>query len=185
MSTGEQLHAAEAGKDTRGGSQLPRATSTQAGMPLLDELLEQIRAAGLVLPRPRQAGQAWVPATDAERHLLSQARRLDRARRLLLGQIGWLRQEYTEQAARHAQAAPRATAPCPLTAGQLEVLAAVAVGEPVAETARRLLLPHDTIRSRRRRINARLGTRSTAQAAVLAATAGWITPGQITGGTAP
>lgn len=165
-----------------------------------DSVLEQIRTAGLVLPRAPYPGQEWKPRTPAEQHLLQEGHRLNQALQAALGEIGRLRHERAVLAARrqriqaapdtqeHAAAADRARqrlSNCPLSPGQLAVLVAAAAGESAADTARRLLIPYDTIRSRRQRLTARLAARNTTHAVAIAVAAGWITGEEITGGVTP
>jgi DNA-binding CsgD family transcriptional regulator len=199
-------------KDTGDGTQPPAGESTQstrtetptgrvpASEPLTDSVLKEIRTAGLVLPRSPYPYQPWVPRPGAEEHLLREAQRLEKFRRALLGEVGWLRHERAVRAARReriaaaARTGQRVLAPartagqasdCPLTAEQLTVLAAAAAGESQQDTSRRLLIPYDTIRSRSKSAVARLAARSTTHAVAIAVAAGWITGEQITGGVTP
>lgn len=154
---------------------------------LPDGALERIRTAGLVLPRAPYSGQEWKPRTPAERHLLNEGHRLNQALEAALGEIGRLRHELTVRAARRQriQSAADRLRDCPLTPAQLTVLIAAAAGESTGDTARRLLIPYDTIRSRRQRIATRLAARNTTHAVAIAVAAGWITGEQITGGVTP
>jgi DNA-binding CsgD family transcriptional regulator len=153
------------------------------------QVLDQLRKAGLVLPRPPYPGQEWKPRTDAEQHLLGECRRLDRVRQLLLADVGRLRQEVAKTPRRELIAADARTADrlrdCPLTQAQIDIVAAAAAGESVEETARRLFLSCDAVKSHRQRAVLRLHARNLAHAVALCTAAGWITAGQITGGVAP
>ncbi|WP_167529495.1 LuxR C-terminal-related transcriptional regulator [Streptomyces spinoverrucosus] len=156
---------------------------------LTDKAIAQIRRAALVRPRPPYPGQEWRPRTEAEQHLLREGYRLDRVRQVLLEEIGRLRQaaSLTPRAEVIAAAARKAERlrDCPLTQGQLGVIAAAAAGESAEETAQRLCLSYDTIRSQRQRAVSRLDARNIAHAVALCTAAGWITAAQITGGVAP
>lgn len=186
MSAVEETNTAAAagtGKDTRDGSQFAEGASTQVtARPLPDGLLAQLRKGGLVLPRPPFPGKTWSPSTGAERHLLREGYRLDRVRQQLLAEVGRLRWVYADHAARRRPGAPQVPVSCPLDAEQLAVLAAAAAGENTRDTCRRLLMPYDAIRSRKRRIAAQLGARNTTHAVALAVAAGWITAEQINRG---
>ncbi|MFD9445481.1 hypothetical protein ACFWBR_42450 [Streptomyces sp. NPDC060006] len=190
MSAREQLHAAAgagAGKDTRDGSQQSTGASTRAAAPPLSgEVLGQIRTAGLVLPRPPVSGQGWAPATGAEKHLLREGYRLDRVRQLLLAEVGRLRRFYVDRAARRTAGPGADTADaCPLLPVELRALVGAAAGESPRETGRRALVNEATVCRHRLAGQRRLGARSVTHAVALAVAAGWITPEQITGGTAP
>ncbi|MFF5004655.1 hypothetical protein ACFY3G_17710 [Streptomyces phaeochromogenes] len=193
----EELREVEAGKDTRGGSQLLADGSTQpAAMRapsiglLSDEVLAQLRTAGLARPRPPQRGREWTPTTEPERHLLREACRLDRVRRMLLEDIGRrakeaarLRRAYAGQSVRqHNAGAAAPVGKCPLPPHELEVIAAAAAGETLEQTSGHLVLAYETIRTRRKRAVHRLGVRSVTQAVALLVDGGWITSEQIFGG---
>lgn len=159
-----------------------------------DDVLDQVRKAGLVRPRSSYPGQAWQPRTPAEEHLLREACRLDRVRQLLLGEIGRLRHETAPRDARRdarrdriAAAARTANrlADCPLSPSQLQVIAAAAAGESAEDTALRLVLAYDTVRSQRKRAVHRLGARSMTHAVALAVEAGWVTSAQVLRGVTP
>ncbi|MDX2566052.1 LuxR C-terminal-related transcriptional regulator [Streptomyces scabiei] len=174
-----------AGKDTRG-----RAAGGVHPVPAMaDQVLAQLRARGLVLPRGPRPGQPWAPRTDAESGLLFEARRLDRARQQLLAEVGRLRhllgvrrgdgQERREETARLAER----WSGCPLGVTQLNVLVGAARGELPEETAARLHIADATVKSTRRRAVMRLEARSVTHAVAISVTAGWITPGDIEGTT--
>ncbi|MDX2538851.1 helix-turn-helix transcriptional regulator [Streptomyces scabiei] len=175
-----------AGKDTRSV-----AGGVHPAPVLPEQVIAQLRTAGLVLPRGPRPGQPWAPRTDAETRLLYEARRLDRARQQLLGEVGRLRhllgvrrtdgQEQREQAARTAER----FVGCPLGVSQLNVLIGAARGEPAEETAERLGIAHDTVKSTRARTLRRLGARTITHAVAIAVAAGWITPAEFGGGEAP
>ncbi|MFI6274274.1 LuxR C-terminal-related transcriptional regulator [Streptomyces sp. NPDC050988] len=187
----------EAGKDTRGSSQLLAGGSTQPaalrapsiGL-LSDEVLAQLRTAGLERPRPPQRGREWTPATEPEQHLLREACRLDRVRRMLLEDIGRraqeaarLRRMFAGRSVRQDQdGGPAPAGACPLPPHELEVIAAAAAGETLEQTSGRLILSYDTIRTRRKRAVHRLGVRSVTQAVALLVAGRWITSEQISGG---
>lgn len=173
-----------AGKDTRSRS---AAGGVHPAPALPDQVLAQLRAKGLILPRGPRPGQPWTPRTGAETHLLAEARRLDRARQLLLAEVGRLRhrlgvrrtdgQEQREEAARTATR----WSGCPLGVSQLNVLVAAAQGELPEETAARLFLALGTVKSTRVRAVQRLGARNVAHAVAISVAAGWITPEQFGG----
>lgn len=156
---------------------------------LTDKVLAQFRTAGLVRPKSPYPGRAWAPRTDAEHHLLREGYRLDRLRLLLLEEVGRLRREAARVPRREVLAAAARTADrlkdCPLTSGQLEAIAAAAAGESPEDTAARLCLSYDTVKSRRQRAVSRLEARNLAHAVALCTAAGWVTAGQTTGGVAP
>ncbi|MCZ0996383.1 hypothetical protein O1L44_30015 [Streptomyces noursei] len=87
-----------------------------------------------MLPRGPRPGQPWTPRTDAESHLLIEARRLDRARLQLLGEVGRLRHQLgvrrTDGQVRRETAARLAErwSGCPLGVSQLNVLIGAARG---------------------------------------------------------
>lgn len=154
------------------------------------DVLDQVRRAGLIRPRSSYPGQPWQPRTPAEQHLLGEGCRLDRVRQVLLGEVGTLRHELAVRTARRKriEAAARTAARlanCPLTTGQLQVLAAAAAGESVEDTCLRLVLAYDTVRSQRKRAVHRLDARSFTHAVALAVEAGWVTGEQIRGGLTP
>ncbi|MEV0112328.1 hypothetical protein AB0H77_03590 [Streptomyces sp. NPDC050844] len=187
---GEQLQAAAgAGEDTRDGSQPFEGESTRAGaasaVPISDAVLDQIRTAGLVLPRPPYPGQQWKARTDAEAHLLREGYRLDRVRQLLLGELGRLHRVRAQEAARRKRTAEAMPPLCPLSQAELAALKSAAAGESAMDTSRRLLVPYDTVRAQRKRATGRLGARTVTQAAALAVAAGWITGEDIVGGVTP
>ncbi|MFU0241698.1 helix-turn-helix transcriptional regulator [Streptomyces scabiei] len=173
-----------AGKDTRSS----RAGGVHPAPALTDQVLAQLRARGLALPRGPRPGQPWAPRTDAEAGLLVEARRLDRARQQLLAEVGRLRhllgvrrgdgQERREETARLAE---RWT-DCPLGVSQLNVLVGAARGELPEETAARLHIADATVKSTRRRAVMRLEARSVTHAVAIAVAAGWITSDDIDGG---
>ncbi|MFC8438062.1 LuxR C-terminal-related transcriptional regulator [Streptomyces griseoincarnatus] len=113
---------------------------------------------GLRLPRLRSGGK-WRPSTDAERHLLSEAMRLDAQCRRLAAEVDHLRGDVT---------AP------PLTADQLAVLTAAAGGAGVPDTARQLFMSEESVKAHRKRALAALGAASLAHAVALAVQSGWI-----------
>lgn len=172
-----------AGKDTRSV-----AGGVHPAPALAPQVLAQLRARGLVLPKGPRPGQAWTPRTEAESHLLIEARRLDRARLQLLGKVGRLRhqlgmrrgggQERREATARLAER----WSGCPLGVSQLNVLVGAARGEAPEETAARLHLADDTVKNTRKRAVIRLEARSVTHAVAIAVAAGWITPEDIDGG---
>jgi len=145
---------------------------------LTDRHLAQLRIAGLARPRPPYPGQEWKPRTPAEEHLLSEGHRLDRLRLLLLEEIGRLR--------RQTACAPRAQViaaavrkaerlrECPLSPALLAVVAAAAVGEAPEDTARRLCLSYESVKTNRQRAVSRLGARSMTHAVALALAHGWL-----------
>ncbi|MFG2515999.1 LuxR C-terminal-related transcriptional regulator [Streptomyces sp. NPDC048584] len=139
---------------------------------LIRDLVALARNAGLRLPRVLP-GQEWRPATPAERHLLAEAQRLDRIRESLLAEIGRLRTA-TPPRERSELARLQVLRNSPLTAGQLEALAAAAHGETIEDTARRLHVTPDTVKSARQRAARRLGAHGMVQAVALAVAAGWI-----------
>lgn len=149
--------------------------------PLAQQDVKRLRTAGLVLPRAPRPGERWTPRTDAEAHLLREAMRLDHARRLLLDELGRLRQasgqrsgaEIREEAAKQAA---RLQA-CPLSPTLLAVVAAGAEGLTREETASRLHLALDSVKTNRARAQAILGTRSFGQTIAVCVQAGWITVG--------
>lgn len=157
--------------------------------PLSDKALAQLRTAGLERPRPPYPGREWKPRTDAEQHLLREGFRLDRLRQLLLAEIGRLRQETAKVPRREAiEAAARIAdrlRQCPLTQAQLAVIAAAAAGESQEDTARRLFISYDTVKSHRQRALLRLHAHNITHAVALCAAAGWVTPQQIEKGVAP
>jgi len=117
---------------------------------------------GLRLPRLRH-GRAWQPSTDAERHLLSEALRLDLQRQRLVAEIDRLR------------AQQNGTVPDPpLTADQLAALAAAAHGASVSGTARQLYMSEESVKAHRKRAIAALNAASLTHAVALAVAAGWI-----------
>ncbi|QQM44976.1 helix-turn-helix transcriptional regulator [Streptomyces liliifuscus] len=153
--------------------------------PLPADVLEQIRTAGLVLPRPPHPGQQWKARTDAETHLLREGYRLDRVRQLLLGELGRLHRVRAEEAARRKRTADAMPPLCPLSQADLAALKSAAAGESSTDTSRRLLMPYDTVRAQRKRAMSRLGARTVTQAVGLAVAAGWITGEEIAGGVTP
>jgi DNA-binding CsgD family transcriptional regulator len=174
-----------AGKDTRSQS---RAGGVHPAPALPDQVLGQLRTAGLVAPRAPRPGQAWAPRTEAETHLLAEGRRLDRARQLLLAEVGRLRHRLgvrrtdgQEQREADARTAVRWSS-CPLGVSQLNVLIGAARGEVPEETATRLHLAPGTVKSTRVRAVRRLEARTVTHAVAIAVAAGWITPEQVEGG---
>ncbi|WP_159057216.1 helix-turn-helix domain-containing protein [Streptomyces scabiei] len=174
--------AATPGKDTHdavGGVHPAPALTARA--------LAQLRTAGLVLPRGPYPGRPWAPRTEAETHLLAEGRRLDRARQLLLAELGRARHGTPHRDAREVRkaevrAAQRHAVDCPLSGSQLAVLVGAAIGERPEETAARLDLALGTIRSTRARALDRLGALNITHAVALAVAAGWIRPQQADGG---
>ncbi|MGW0599928.1 LuxR C-terminal-related transcriptional regulator [Streptomyces sp. NPDC002776] len=156
---------------------------------LTDKTLAQLRNAGLVRPRSAQPGQEWKPRTDAEVHLLREAYRLDRARQILLEEVGRLRQQAalprrTDVVAAAARAAERLKE-CPLSPAQLNVVAAAAAGESVHNMARRLGLSFETVSSHYRRALKRLDAQDMDHAVRLCQASGWIPAVQPEQGSTP
>lgn len=156
---------------------------------LTDKHIMQLRNAGLTRPRAPYPGQVWTPRTDAERHLLAEGQRLDRLRLFLLEELGRLRQQAAgiprvEVLAAAARAAERLSG-CPLSQSQLAVVCGAAAGETPEETASRLHLSYDTVTRYRQRAVSRLEARSMPHAVALCVAAGWVIPGQVTGGVTP
>ncbi|MFM9473985.1 helix-turn-helix domain-containing protein [Streptomyces scabiei] len=173
--------AAAPGKDTHDVGGVHPAPALTA------QVLAQLRTAGLVLPRGPYPGRPWAPRTEAETHLLAEAQRMDRARQLLLAELGRMRHGTPHRDAREVRkaavrAALRHAADCPLSGGQLAVLVGAAIGEKPEETAARLDMPLGTLRSTRARVLDRLGALNITHAAVLAVAAGWIRPEKADGG---
>ncbi|MDX2552575.1 hypothetical protein ACKI1J_42880 [Streptomyces scabiei] len=179
----ETTAAAAAGKDTRSV-----AGGVHPASALTDQVLAQLRTAGLVLPRGPFPGRPWAPGTEAESHLLREAHRLDRARQLLLGEVGRLRHLLgvrrgdglvkREATARLAER----WSDCPLGVSQINVLVGAARGEAPEETAARLRIAHATVKNTRKRAVLRLGARSVSHAVAVSVAAGWITAEDIDGG---
>ncbi len=172
-----------AGKDTRGLA----VGGVHPAPALPDKTLAQLRATGLVPPRGPRPGLAWAPRTAAETHLLNEGRRLDRARQLLLAEVGRLRHHLGIHAGgkEKRQAAARAAtlrARCPLSPALLNVLTGAARGESAEETATRLYVSYETVRTNRQRAVQRLEARTVSHAVAIAVAAGWVTPDQINGG---
>lgn len=145
--------------------------------------LAAIRRQGLELPRSPFPGTPWQAKTPSEQHLLEQAQRLDRVRRLLLHELGRLNalvrhKPLKERLADAAREAER-LADCPVPPAQLGVLAAAAAGELPEQTARRLHITYDAVRAHRKRAVDRLGARDITHAVAMCTAAGWITPQQI------
>lgn len=145
---------------------------------LPQQAVKQLRTAGLVLPRPPYPGQKWTPRTPAEEHLLGEATRLDHARRLLLAELGRIRQvigyrpgaQVREDTAREAERLKE----CPLTPTQLRVVAAAVEGLDIEETAARLHISWHTAKNHRTRAQAAVGARSFVHLAALCVQAGWV-----------
>lgn len=156
--------------------------------PLSGKVIEQLRRAGLVRPRPPYPGQTWRPRTEAEQHLLLEGYRLDRIRQLLLAEVGRLRGNASrarrEDAAAATQEAKRLHA-CPLTSQMLAIIAAAAAGETPEETAKRLCLAYETVKSHRQRAVLRLHARSMTHAVAICVMHGWVTARQIEHGVTP
>ena len=156
---------------------------------LTDTAIVQLRRAGLVLPRPPYPGKEWRPSTPAEQHLLQEGYRLDRARQALLGEVGRLRQQTARPSRAEALAVAARDAErlsdCPLSQSQLAAMVAAAAGERPEDTARRLSLSYDTVKSHRHRAMSRLQARSMTHAVALCVSAGWVTARQIREGVAP
>ncbi|MFJ1664840.1 LuxR C-terminal-related transcriptional regulator [Streptomyces bottropensis] len=177
-----------AGKDTHEGGSRPPVGGVHPVPGLTERILDRLRRGALVLPRGPRPGRPWTPRTDAESRLLAEARRLDRARQLLLAEVGRLRhllgvrrtdgQEQREETARLAE---RWT-DCPLGVTQLNVLVGAARGEMPEETAARLHIADATVKSTRKRAVIRLQARSVTHAVAMAVAAGWITREDIDGG---
>lgn len=152
---------------------------------LTHQALAQVRTAGLVRPRPPYPGQEWKPRTAAETHLLREGHRLDRLRLLLLEEVGRLRREIagTPRAELMAAAARKADrmSQCPLTPAQLAAVAAAASGELPEDTARRLCLSYEALKSSRQRAVSRLQARSMTHAVALTLAYGWLLPGDVLG----
>lgn len=157
--------------------------------PLSDKVLGQLAKAGLERPRPPYPGQEWKPRTEAEQHLLREGFRLDRVRQLLLAEIGRLRQQSAKVPRQDVIAAAAHTAErlrdCPLTQQMLAIIAAAAAGEAAEDTARRLCLSYDTVKSHRQRAVLRLHAHNIPHAVAICAAAGWVTPHQIEQGATP
>jgi DNA-binding CsgD family transcriptional regulator len=173
-----------AGKDTRGAA----AGGVHPAPALTDQVLAQLRNRGLVPPRAPRPGQPWRPRTEAETHLLAEARHLDRARQLLLAEVGRLRHmlgvrrtDGQERREADARAAVRWSG-CPLGVTQMSVLIGAARGERSEETAARLHIADGTVKSTRVRVLRRLEARTITHAVAIAVTAGWITGEDIGGG---
>lgn len=143
-----------------------------------DRRFAAIVRTGLTLPKPAAPGRTWQPHTDAERHLLAQARELDSARRWLVEEVARLRQTLpgARVTCRIAPLLPR------LTERELQVLVGAAVGESQAETAERLRLSVHTIKCHRRRIQRRFGARNFTHVVAITAAAGLITVDPAAGG---
>ncbi|WP_329597789.1 LuxR C-terminal-related transcriptional regulator [Streptomyces pseudovenezuelae] len=153
-----------------------------------EETVKRVRTAGLVLPRAPYPGQRWTPRTEAEAHLMREAMRLDQIRRLLLDEIGRLRQEQptrprAQVLADTAREAERLKE-CPLSPTLLNIVTAAAASESARATARRLHLSYETVKSHRHRAMSRLGVHSMEDAVALCTAAGWVTPRETTGGGA-
>lgn len=155
--------------------------------PLSPAALAQLRQAGLTRPKGTGPGRTWSPRTDAEQHLLREGYRLDRVRQLLLAEVGRLREGQAQRRERIKTAARTADRPstCPLTPGQLDVLAGAAAGESPEDTARRLAVGYNAVRYHRHRAARRLGARNLMHAVALAVAAGWISRERVMGGVAP
>ncbi|QFR00752.1 hypothetical protein F9278_36365 [Streptomyces phaeolivaceus] len=178
----ETRAAGPAGKDTHGRA--VGGVHPAPGLP--DKVLAQLRAKALVLPRGTRPGQGWSPRTDAEMHLLTEGRRLDHARQLLLAEVGRLRHALgTPRGDVHEKKPEAEKGPqgrCPLSATQLSALIGASRGETLQETAERLRIPYETARTRRSRAISQLKARSATHAVAIAMAAGWITPWQPGGG---
>jgi len=150
---------------------------------LTDKHLAQLRTAGLARPRPPYPGQEWKPRTPAEEHLLREGHRLDRLRLLLLEEVGRLRRQTARTPRREVMAAAARTADrmsgCPLSPAQLAAVAAAAAGESSEETAGRLCLSYETVKTNRQRALARLEARSMPHAVALVLAHGWLLPGDV------
>lgn len=150
---------------------------------LTDRHLAQLRTAGLVRPRPPYPGQEWKPRTPAEQHLLSEGHRLDRLRLLLLEEVGRLRGRTVRASRAEAIAADVRTADrmskCPLTPAQFAAVAAAAAGEPLEDTALRLVVSYETVKTNRQRAVARIEARDMTHAVALALAHGWLLPADV------
>lgn len=150
---------------------------------LTDKHLAQLRTAGLARPRPPYPGQEWKPRTPAEQHLLGECHRLDRLRLLLLEEVGRLRGQAPQASRAEVMAAAARTADrmskCPLTPAQFAAVAAAAAGEPLEDTARRLALSYETVKTNRQRAVARLEARGMTHAVALSLAHGWLLPADV------
>jgi DNA-binding CsgD family transcriptional regulator len=156
--------------------------------PLDGEVLARIRTGGLRLPLSAP-GVTWQPRTATETHLLREGQRLDRVRQLLLGEVGWLRARLGVAAGRRGRAAAAARAAerlvaCPLSTGQLAIVAAAAAGESVEETARRLSVTGEAVKSQRQRAVHAMSARNMTHAVAVSVAAGWLDREQILTGAA-
>lgn len=155
---------------------------------LTDQALAQARAAGLARPRPPAPGQEWKPRTPAEEHLLREGYRLDRLRLLLLEEVGRLRRQTVRPSRAEVLAAASRKAErmreCPLSPALLAAVAGAAAGETGEETAARLHLSYEAVKTARQRAMSRLQARSMAHAVALVLAHGWLPSDVITtGGT--
>lgn len=150
---------------------------------LTDKTLAQLRAAGVVRPRPPYPGQEWRPRPPAEQHLLGECHRLDRLRLLLLEEVGRLRRQTAETPRAEVMAAAARTAErlrqCPLSPALFAAVAAAAAGEAPEETARRLCLSYETLKTNRRRAVARLEAHNMSHAVALVLAHGWLLPADV------
>lgn len=162
-----------------------RAGQPSAAIPaaIAPQTLAHIRMAGPRLPRLPGTDGKWVPRTRAEQDLLSECRRLDELRQLLLDEIDRLRQVYAGRAVQPPRTGNAGDSP--LTPAELRVLVAAAAGEEPQETARRLCLGYETIKGQRVLARKRLAARSIPHAVAMAVAAGWIPGEAITEGLAP
>ncbi|WP_405994996.1 LuxR C-terminal-related transcriptional regulator [Streptomyces sp. NBC_00986] len=153
-----------------------------------DRTIKRLSQAGFERPRPPYPGKLWQPHTDAEGHLLREGFRLDRARQLLLVEIGRLRaesgtrsrQDVTASAAREAERLRE----CPLAQRQWHVIAAAAAGETVEGTAARMFLTCDAIKSHRQRALLRLNAHNLTHAVAICVAAGWVSAAPVEEGAA-
>ncbi|MGI5441667.1 helix-turn-helix domain-containing protein [Streptomyces shenzhenensis] len=143
--------------------------------PLPPVVLTRISRAGMVLPPTPGPAQSWQPRTAAERHLQGEVFRLDRVRRVLLGEVDRLRR------ASPGGVAQPAPVRCPLTPKQLDILAGAAAGETSEDTSRRLLMPFNTVKTHRQRAVRKLGARGITHAVAIVVAAGWIPRERVTG----
>ncbi|WP_432193780.1 helix-turn-helix transcriptional regulator [Streptomyces sp. bgisy027] len=153
--------------------------------PLKDKEIAQLRRGGLLLPPGPRPGRRWLPGTPAEQHLLSEGRRLDRVRLLLLEEVGRLRQvaaripraEVLAAAAREAERMKR----CPLSQTELLIVTGAARGETAEQTAARLHFAHDTVRTARVRAVDKLGANNMLHVVALCLTEEWVSRDQVRG----
>lgn len=172
-------------------------TNTALGAPEL----KAMGKAGLVLPRGPRPGEPWTARTPAEVHLLRQGQRLDVMRRKLLGELARMQLGAKDLRAKvttlqgeltglrrtmrdvGADRAPEFTQR--VTDVDLSVLAAAARGETRDDTARRLGLSLEAIKSRRVRATRHVGAATFYQAVAMASAAGVVPAVSAMGGGVP